>query len=575
MESISLEEFRALASESEGQDDAADLFRWIEGKGDGDGELTVDEWVPFVLEREKQRRTDFRTMVDAMLGRLARKKRETLLRQVFLKMDADSSGSVDRAEFDNLKDGEDDDARLNMIYSYLDAAYGDADGELSSDEWVHGMKAMGEDMDDEHFEAEVSKWMAALAKNQRKVWRGVYSRGNARDFVVAARAAGLTHAIFVQSAHASFDGFATGAEEWAPLKHALVSLSPKKQEEDAPSPPLPPPPESKGKGGLARPSSSSVLRPTTPNVQRPSSAHPRGMTPGNTQSTPALELAVAAEKPPAAAARAWGCPDEEGAGDTTEGVEPPLEGQLLSAANPLVPEPKLTHRGTAQCMLARSTWFKRFPMHSVMMSSPARCTRETALHLAGRLEEAMVGEGAPSSSALTSAAVGPPSPSPPPSPSRPPRATPLTICKSLAPSEDSSICAALIKGKTRQMEVKEGKIFATAPPLHALLAEEGAETAFGLYAEGACAELAQAVRGPDGFVKAASGGLLTRGSSYLSVFGHAGYTHAIAYAVATAAGMGPSELDDMMRRGVGDMEGILVPLFGGAGKPAILMKRPK
>ena len=31
----------------------------------------------------------------------------------------------------------------------------------------------------------------------------------------------------------------------------------------------------------------------------------------------------------------------------------------------------------------------------------------------------------------------------------------------------------------------------------------------------------------------------------------------------------------MMRRGVGDMEGILVPLFGGAGKPAILMKRPK
>ena len=252
--SISLEEFRALASESEGQDDAADLFRWIEGsEGDGDGELTVDEWVPFVLEREKQRTdADFRTMVDAMLDRLARKKRETLLRQVFLKMDADSSGSVDRAEFDNLKDGEDDDARLNMIYSYLDAAYGDADGELSSDEWVQGMKAMGEDMDDEHFEAEVSKWMAALAKNQRKVWRGVYSRGNARDFVVAARAAGLTHAIFVQSAHASFDGFATGAEEWAPLKHALVSLSPKKQEEDAPSPPLPPPPESKGKGGLAR-----------------------------------------------------------------------------------------------------------------------------------------------------------------------------------------------------------------------------------------------------------------------------------------------------------------------------------
>ena len=39
------------------------------------------------------------------------------------------------------------------------------------DEWVAGMKRMGDDMDDEAFEAEVSKWMTTLSKNQRKAWR--------------------------------------------------------------------------------------------------------------------------------------------------------------------------------------------------------------------------------------------------------------------------------------------------------------------------------------------------------------------------------------------------------------------
>ena len=53
--SISQEEFRALMSDENAPPDSntsADLFRWIEGaEGDGDGELTVDEWVPFVLQQ--------------------------------------------------------------------------------------------------------------------------------------------------------------------------------------------------------------------------------------------------------------------------------------------------------------------------------------------------------------------------------------------------------------------------------------------------------------------------------------------------------------------------------------------
>ena len=55
--SVSLDEFRALMVSDDSGDDAAyaALFRWIEGaEGNADGELTSDEWVPFVLEQASQ-----------------------------------------------------------------------------------------------------------------------------------------------------------------------------------------------------------------------------------------------------------------------------------------------------------------------------------------------------------------------------------------------------------------------------------------------------------------------------------------------------------------------------------------
>ena len=46
-----------------------------------------------------------------------------------------------------------------MIVHYLDSNNGgNADGMLSMDEWVLGMRAMGETMDDTEFEAEIAKW---------------------------------------------------------------------------------------------------------------------------------------------------------------------------------------------------------------------------------------------------------------------------------------------------------------------------------------------------------------------------------------------------------------------------------
>jgi len=201
---VSLEEFRALGDDMVGGNNADLFFRWIENaEGNKDGMLTADEWVPFILNMEEETPDEyFQEMVDEWLGILKRKRRVTLLLQVFLKMDADNSGEVDLAEFANLKEGSELDNALPMVFSYLDNM-GNADGMLSSDEWVSGMSTMGEELDDEAFEAEVAKWVRLLTVNQRAIWRSVFSKGNASSFVTAARAAGATHVLFVHHGNAA------------------------------------------------------------------------------------------------------------------------------------------------------------------------------------------------------------------------------------------------------------------------------------------------------------------------------------------------------------------------------------
>ena len=415
--SVSLEEFRALGEDDIGAGNSAAFFKWIEtAVGNADGELTSDEWVPFVLEQESASTDEeFHQLVDDWLEILAKKRRVTLLRQVYLKMDADSSGSVDMDEFQNLKDGSSDDDVLHMIYHYLDSEYGNSDGELSLEEWVNGMKKMGDDMEDSEFEAEVSKWMRALTKNQRQIWRGCYARGNAHQLVIATRAAGATHVLLVQHAN------------------------------------------------------------TAPGAAPP----------------PALATGGA---PPAA---------------TSEEV-------------------KLSNRGSAQCMVARDEWFGRQPVRKVLLSSPAMCAKETALHMSGQgdlIEEGVADRGE----------------------------DPLLVCDQLHPCERDSIC---------------GELFSQKGPcaLSTLLDAEGGETAFGLYAESACAELTDKFRAtviPGQFEK----------STYVSVFGHEGYLHSVAYAIAVAAGIKPDQLDEMIKLNVGEAEGILVPLYG-LGKAVIHLKRP-
>lgn len=103
-DSVSLAEFGALNDEV-GTASSAALFKEIEAaEGNGDGELTSDEWVPFVLNQQKDSSDEeFEHLCYDWLDVLSRKRRETLLRAAFFKMDVDSSGSVDMEEFANLK----------------------------------------------------------------------------------------------------------------------------------------------------------------------------------------------------------------------------------------------------------------------------------------------------------------------------------------------------------------------------------------------------------------------------------------------------------------------------------------
>mgnify|MGYP006147926593 CR=1 FL=1 len=75
-------------------------------------------------------------MIDLMLEALRHKRRDTLLRAIFLRLNADSSSaSIDRVDLANLADANSLDggaARLGMIQRHLDAELGRSDGKVSA-----------------------------------------------------------------------------------------------------------------------------------------------------------------------------------------------------------------------------------------------------------------------------------------------------------------------------------------------------------------------------------------------------------------------------------------------------------
>ena len=77
-------------------------------------------------------------------------------------------------QFENLKDGSEGDAFLRQCFEYLDEEFGDGDGELSVDEWIKGMKYMGEEMEDKEFESQVREASQGCAAATALVSRYCY-----------------------------------------------------------------------------------------------------------------------------------------------------------------------------------------------------------------------------------------------------------------------------------------------------------------------------------------------------------------------------------------------------------------
>ena len=175
---VSLEEFQQLGDEQVGAANSEAYFRWIESfQGNGDGRLTSEEWVPFVLQQEEESSEDeFDSKVRDWQAVLARKRRLTLLHSVYTKMDADASDHVDLSEFATLEDADAADAesrgQLEMIFHYLDGR-GDADGSLSREEWIAGMMEMAEHINDSEFEDEVRRVACRLPHAARHARQAV------------------------------------------------------------------------------------------------------------------------------------------------------------------------------------------------------------------------------------------------------------------------------------------------------------------------------------------------------------------------------------------------------------------
>jgi len=258
------------------------------------------------------------------------------------------------------------------------------------------------------------------------------------------------------------------------------------------------------------------------------------------------------------------------------------------AAHKAVGERRLSHRGAAQCMLARLEWFGRLPVRQVVFSSPFACAMETALHMAGRLEEAVSLEASAQASAHTpreemSAGQGQLKSSQGPlkeggarTAAKVPVAprAPLSVCTELGPDEPLSVCATLVAQKAAQHQVEDPRFITpvkTSPPLRALLDADGGESAFGRYAEAACEALASSLRHAVKQHSKATG--KREAATYISVFGHSGYVDALAYAIAAASGMRAADLDKMLNLAPGDAEGVLVPLYAD-GREAVHLKRP-
>ena len=207
--SVSLEAFRAMLVE-DGLVCKPAYNEWVAAAladPKNAGVVSVDEWIGKVLSLERDEADDdFAAQAKRWRAIMSAKRRTELLDAVFAKMDADQSKEVDLKEFAHIAEGTGLTASAlgaSALPELFQAFDTDQDGMLSLDEWVRGMLDRTAAVTDAQFEADADKWLRNLTDSQRRIWRSVHAHGHAKALLLAMRASGATHALFITHANAT------------------------------------------------------------------------------------------------------------------------------------------------------------------------------------------------------------------------------------------------------------------------------------------------------------------------------------------------------------------------------------
>lgn len=91
---------------------------------------------------------------------------------------------------------------ISEVMKMVDGDYGNQDGRITEDEWVHAMLEAYKFVSNDKLASECDYQLATLQRNQRDSWRSKFKHGASGDLVTAMRAAGVTHLLLVRHANA-------------------------------------------------------------------------------------------------------------------------------------------------------------------------------------------------------------------------------------------------------------------------------------------------------------------------------------------------------------------------------------
>lgn len=150
--SVDIAEYRAATDNQT----MLNLFKFMDGKGNNDGSLDLDEWLTTMSKvglsmSDEQFEKDLGSMIkESSIAPGLAPERLQKLKEIFVSMDTDGDGSVDLGEYRAATSN----PTMLKLFEFMDGQ-GNGDGSLSLDEWLGTMSKVGGSMTDEQFETDL------------------------------------------------------------------------------------------------------------------------------------------------------------------------------------------------------------------------------------------------------------------------------------------------------------------------------------------------------------------------------------------------------------------------------------